>query len=207
MARLLSSRIGEIVKSTDSTPGFGCLWADGKTIGNASSGATSRAHADTKALFVKLWNSMANAQAPVSGGRGASADADFDAGKTIALPDLRGRVLAGKDDMGGTAASRVTLAGAGIAGTTLGAAGGAETHLLTAAQSGLPSHAHTVGTTSSYSNGNAPGTYLAGGSSITPGPNNPMTGAIANNNSAANASQAHNNTQPTYILNLTIVYR
>lgn len=207
MARLLSSRIGEIVKSTDSTLGFGCLWADGKTIGNASSGATSRAHADTKALFVKLWNSIANAQAPVSGGRGASADADFDAGKTITLPDLRGRVLAGKDNMGGSSAGRLTLAGAGITGTTLGAAGGAETHLLTAAQSGLPSHSHTVGTTANYSNGNDPGTYLAAGGPVYGGPNNPMTGAIANNNSATNASQAHNNTQPTYILNLTIVYR
>jgi microcystin-dependent protein len=42
---------------------------------------------------------------------------------TFNLPDLRGRVAAGKDDMGGSSAARLNL----IAGTTLGAAGGAQT--------------------------------------------------------------------------------
>jgi hypothetical protein len=44
------------------------------------------------------------------------------------LPDLRGRVVAGKDDMGGSAAGRITAASSGITGTTLGGTGGAQSH-------------------------------------------------------------------------------
>lgn len=47
-----------------------------------------------------------------------------DGSTTFNLPDLRGRVAAGKDDMGGTSANRLTTP---INGDTLGAAGGAET--------------------------------------------------------------------------------
>lgn len=46
------------------------------------------------------------------------------------LPDLRGRVVIGQDDMGGVSANRITTAGAGFDGDTLGATGGAETHTL-----------------------------------------------------------------------------
>jgi hypothetical protein len=47
-----------------------------------------------------------------------------DGSTTFNLPDLRGRVAAGKDDMGGSAANRLTLT---IVGTTLGATGGQQT--------------------------------------------------------------------------------
>lgn len=49
-----------------------------------------------------------------------------DGSTTFNLPDMRGRVAAGVDNMGGTAASRITSGNSGIAGTTLGAAGGDE---------------------------------------------------------------------------------
>lgn len=42
------------------------------------------------------------------------------------LPDRRGRVSFGKDNMGGAGANRLTTAGGGIDGDTLGATGGAE---------------------------------------------------------------------------------
>jgi len=43
---------------------------------------------------------------------------------TFNLPDLRGRAVAGRDNMGGTAANRVTTAGSGINGVSMGASGG-----------------------------------------------------------------------------------
>lgn len=65
-----------------------------------------------------------------------------DASTTFNIPDLRGRAVFGKDDMGGSAANRITNAGSGIVGTTLGASGGAQNVILTTAQ--LASHIHTV---------------------------------------------------------------
>lgn len=49
-----------------------------------------------------------------------------DGSTTFNVPDLRGRVAAGKDNMGGTAASRITSGPTGILGDTLGAAGGSQ---------------------------------------------------------------------------------
>jgi microcystin-dependent protein len=117
----------------------GWVLADGKTIGSAASGATGRANADTEDLFVLLWESMANAQAPVSGGRGASSAADFAANKTLTLPDLRGRVAAGLDNLGGVDSAR--LSGAITDRLTLGGSGGLGTVILTTSE--MPSHNHT----------------------------------------------------------------
>lgn len=63
-----------------------------------------------------------------------------DKGSTFNLPDLRGRVLVGRDDMGGPAANRVTAAGSGIHAVAVGAVGGAQNHILTAGQ--MPAHQH-----------------------------------------------------------------
>ena len=57
-----------------------------------------------------------------------------DGSTTFGLPDLRGRVVAGKDDMGGAAALRLTGAYFGTSATLLGAAGGNESHVLTLAE-------------------------------------------------------------------------
>jgi hypothetical protein len=78
----------------------GYVRLNGRTIGNSSSPATERANDDTSALFEHLWNSMPDSIAPVSGGRGGSAAADFTAGKTITLPVCQGAALIGLDDMG-----------------------------------------------------------------------------------------------------------
>ncbi|WP_354133674.1 tail fiber protein [Bradyrhizobium sp. S3.9.1] len=58
-----------------------------------------------------------------------------DGSTTFDLPDLRGRVVAGKDDMGGSAAGVLTSAGNGFGAqgqdpTVLGAKGGAQNESL-----------------------------------------------------------------------------
>lgn len=65
------------------------------TIGSAASGATTRANADTEALYTLLWNQCADLYCPVTGGRGASAAADFAANKPLRLPRVAGRAIGG----------------------------------------------------------------------------------------------------------------
>lgn len=176
----------------------GWLWMDGRTIGSSASGATARANADCLDLFTGIWTSYANTEAAVSGGRGASAAADWAANKTIAIPDMRGRVPAGKDNMGGVAASRLTTAGSGVNGATLGASGGAQDHALTETQ--MPAHTHdlamkynTVGGAGSSRN------YWTRS-----GPDTLFDGTVTNGASAKGGGLAHNNTQPTLVANYII---
>lgn len=142
---------GEVISTTKT----GYVRCNGRTIGNAASGGTERANADTSALFSYLWNNLPNAQAPVSGGRGASASADFAANKNIGLPDLRGRTMIGLDDMGAAAAGAFTgLTFVSGSGTTPASFIGSNGLTLTIAQ--LPAHTHT-GTTA------LDGTHVHGG--------------------------------------------
>jgi microcystin-dependent protein len=53
-----------------------------------------------------------------------------DGSTTFNIPDVRGRVVAGKDDMGGSSANRLTDADDGLNGDTLGDTGGGETQTL-----------------------------------------------------------------------------
>ena len=52
-----------------------------------------------------------------------------DGSTTFLLPDMRGRVAAGQDDMGGTSADRLTTAGSAIDGDVLGASVDEESHI------------------------------------------------------------------------------
>lgn len=61
-----------------------------------------------------------------------------DGSTTFNLPDLRGRVVAGKDDMGGSAASRLTVTYFGTSAAALGAVGGGESSTLLTAN--LPAY-------------------------------------------------------------------
>lgn len=135
----------------------GFVRMNGRTIGSATSGATERANADCQALFEFLWTADANLA--VSGGRGASANADWLANKTIALPDLRGRALHALDDMGNSAAGRLTSTYWGGNGIVLGQSGGAESRTLVtgnlpaytpAGSIGItdPGHSHTTAVSS-----------------------------------------------------------
>ena len=119
---------GDISMFFGSTAPNGWLLCDGGTIGNAASSGTARANADTELLFEFLWNNLGDAEAPVSSGRGASAQADFDANKTITIPDFQGRSPVGSG------------AGSGLTSRTLGAKGGEEDHALTEAENGPHDH-------------------------------------------------------------------
>ena len=111
-----------------------------------------------------------------------------DGSTTFNLPDLRGRVVAGKDDMGSTSANRLTDQSGGLDGDTLGDTGGSETHTLVVAE--IPAHTHTAD--QPYVNS----TSAAGGSSYGQGANR-ATGSTGGDG-------AHNNVQPTIILNYII---
>lgn len=63
-----------------------------------------------------------------------------DGSSTFNIPDLRGRVEAGRDDMGGSDASRLSFFGS--LAKTIGAAFGAASHILSVGQ--LPPHSHGV---------------------------------------------------------------
>lgn len=129
---------------------------NGRNIGPVGSGADERAAADTEDLFKLLWNTMPFLTVS-GGGRGTSAADDFAAGKTIALPDMRGRAPFGFDDMGNLTAARLTggkFDGTG-SGVTVGSTGGEAAHQLTTAE--LAAHTHT-GTTSSAGGHNHTGT-------------------------------------------------
>jgi hypothetical protein len=124
-----------------------------------------------------------------------------DGSTTFNVPDLRGRVPAGLDNMGGTPAGRLTAAGSGITGTTLGANGGTETHTLTVAQ--MPTHSHGVSASASVGVSGADDNNHTGNGDFVADSDAGYTGqrgvsvsvTIANNGSSA----AHNNTQPTII--------
>lgn len=122
----------------------GWVKMNGLTIGNATSGATQRANADTQNLFTYLWQNFTNAHCAVTGGRGVSALADFTAGKTIALPDWRSRGPMGLDDMGNSAAGIIqsgnVTSGGGDGPTTPAAWGGEANHTLALTE--IPSHTH-----------------------------------------------------------------
>jgi len=97
---------GDLQPLLQSGPKANWVRLNGKSIGNAVSGATERANADTEALFAYLY-ALPDSVAAVSGGRGASAAADYAANKTLTLPSARGRALFGVDDMGNSAAGLI----------------------------------------------------------------------------------------------------
>lgn len=131
-----------------------------------------------------------------------------DGSTTFNVPDARGRVIAGKDDMGGTSADRLTNQSGGVNGDTLGGTGGAETHTLTTAQLAAhshgvtdPGHSHNVVThfaLQSVNTGSLTQIWQSDALTTTGGS---TTGITIQN---AGSGSAHNNTQPTLILNKII---
>jgi microcystin-dependent protein len=123
---------------------------------------------------------------------------------TFNLPDLRGRVVAGQDDMGGSSANRLTGASGGVNGDTLGAAGGDEGHQLTEAE--LAAHTHSAGsyqtTIPTFANEEGSEQVLQRNTGVNQAA---FTSYALTGSSGSTGSNAeHNNVQPTFILNYII---
>lgn len=173
------------------------------TIGNAASGAVLRANADTLNLFTLIYTNCSDTIAPVSGGRTGNAVNDFNAGKTIQVPNPVGRTVTG--------------AGTATSGTTARSTGerfGAETHVLSSTE--MPSHYHTAAIYdpghSHSSNITGVGNSTTGGGAFTSGGygtaviNNNTTGVRVNSSNgfdttySSGGNGAHNNLQPSIAL-------
>lgn len=135
----LVTPIGTIGHFARSEAPAGWVKANGGTIGSPTSAATTRANADTEALFTLLWTQFDNTLLPiqtsagVASTRGGSASADFAANKRLTIPDQRGEFVRGWDD------------GRGVdAGRALGSAQADEnkshTHTATAESAGAHTH-------------------------------------------------------------------
>lgn len=131
----------------------------------------------------------------------AAIDTQFgvgDGSTTFNLPDLRGRVPMGQDNMGGVDAARVTAASTGGGNAdTLGGVGGAETHTLVSGE--MPAHVHNV------NGAHTPSGAVAGfDRHITDG-----TVETDANTDSTGGGGAHSNTQPwmaiTYIIYAGVV--
>jgi hypothetical protein len=158
------------------------------TIGDASSGATARANADCNALYTLLWNKISQTYAPVTGGRGANAAADWGAHKPIALTKQLGRALA------------IAGSGAGLTARALGQTLGEENHTLTAAE--IPANLGTfltsgtdISTTNGQYAGASEGSEILAINSIT------FTKITAN---AGGGGGSHNNMQPSAFWNIMV---
>lgn len=170
---------GDVKLTIKTVADSGWVLMNDTTIGDASSGATGRANADTSSLFALLWANTADADCAVSTGRGGSAAADYAAHKTIALPKALGRALATY----GT--------GSGLTARAMAKVLGVETHPLTIAE--LAAHTHTGTSNTGVS---------ATAQTVSTNGNNPSAGGWTSDSTGSGT--AHQNMQPTLFLNTMI---
>lgn len=174
--------IAQSVRTGAAMLGFGAAphgWvACDTSIGNVGSGAT-RANKDTFFLYKTIWDAVpSNTFAPVATGRGASAIADFLAGKALTLPRALGRALAAAGH------------GTGLTARVLGEWLGTETIAI----ADMPAHDHPGSTVAAGVGGGTTGFAEANAT----GPTHPVTVAIQGG-SAANGKM-----QPTTFMNVFI---
>lgn len=148
------------------------------TIGNASSGATTRAKADTWLLYKMIWENTINADCPVSGGKGGSALTDWNANKTIQLPLTLDRVLSDR----------------GTGANALGHSYGGATATLSTAN--LPPHTHVVTIET--------GTDVGGGNDVARGNTIGAGNIVRNTGNGPGTSTPFSIEQRTVYYNMTI---
>jgi len=206
-------KTGDIKNKVLNVTDAGWVLGAGGTIGNASSGGTARANADTQDLFVgwhkatasqnalyPIQDSAGSASTRTTGGTaGVNALADFNANKRLPLPNLSGRVFAGLDNMSGSSLNLVTNAAADILGGTVGA----EKHALVAAENGPHIHGtepHTHGVHTQLGSANVVSATV---NMLVPVGGGPSTSGVTLDNASPNTTSsgsgtAHNNMQPTF---------
>jgi hypothetical protein len=177
-----SPRTGTIMTSLMASPPKGWVAMNDGSIGTLSSGATNRANEDCFQLYKTIWDAVIDAWAPVSTGRGATAVADFIAGKTLTLPRTLGRVLGGYG------------AGAGLTARVLGEYLGEENHVLTVPELAAHTHTSLSGKTFVVGDGGDVGNTFFGG----------PHGSIDATTASTGSSTAHNTMQPTSFVNVFI---
>jgi microcystin-dependent protein len=130
------------------------------------------------------------------------------------LPDMRGRVVAGQDDMGGSSANRLTGLTDGVNGDTFGAAGGLESTVI--AQANLPNvNLSAASLTVSITNGTnvartestVSNVENVGGANSDVPVNvalDAITASAGGNVPLGGSGTATNNVQPTIVLNKII---
>ena len=208
------------VPSTPAAPQGTQLWtADpcGPAAGGANSNAAGiigevRAFAGLAALIPAQWY-LCYGQA-VSRTTYASAFAVLgtawgvgDGSTTFNLPDLRGRTLAGLDNMGGSSASRITTGVCGVPGTTLGGVGGSQLSqqdTLTATSTVTdPTHVHNISLNiSGHTSPGGAGT--PGASTAGYGTDAASTGITVATTVVSNLTGTTQNIQPTAMINSII---
>lgn len=129
-----------------------------------------------------------------------------DGSTTFTLPDLRGRVIAGADAMGGTAAARLNLAQTQGTYGQVGASGGEQGHTQTIAE--IATHTHIQDShfhQQNIANTGGGGTGISGTASIqgNSGSTQDTAGKVATNQNTG-SSTAFNVVQPTVVLNYII---
>jgi hypothetical protein len=157
---------GDVKLTMKVVPDATWLMCNDQTIGDASSGA-AYANANALNLYTLIWTNVSQAFAPVTGGRGASAAADWAAHKPMQLTLMMGRALA------------ISGAGFGLTNRVLGTNLGEEMHVLTIAE--MPSHNHL--TNIQKNNGGGGGDFSTGlAGTVTSYPSNFAGGGGAHNN-------------------------
>lgn len=168
----------------------GWILANDGTIGNAASGATTRANFDCYELFSLLWTNVSNTYAPLydSAGaavaRGATGDADWNANCRLGLTRMLGRALA----IAGP------YAGSGLTLRSLGQYLGEEAH--TQALGELVPHMHTITTYIQQLAGGAANNILSNADGA--------LGTQITNSNTVGGGAAANVMQPTSFLNAMI---
>ena len=198
--------VGTVIPYAGAVEPTGWIFARGQTL-----------NASTAPQYAKLFSAIGTTY----GGSGIT---------SFIVPDLRGRVVAGRDNMGGVAANRLTSGVSGITGTTLGAAGGDQNMMR---HSHSIEHDHPAVNTSSGFNttaltvvdlSNTPGNGANNWTSHTPGRNNTLAGGTSTQvpglshfhsvdipnftgtSGNAGTGTTQGNVQPTIVMNYIIKY-